>query len=459
MQAAAIKMIFILVAFFTSATRATETVQFPQDFQWCVATAGHQIEGDNIHSDWWAWEQLPGKIANGDRSGKASFHRERMEEDVQIMRNLGVKTYRFSVEWSRIEPTEGDFNDEAIAYYLKELRLLKENNIRPMVTLHHFVQPQWFTASGGWKRQDSPNLFLRYVKKVEEHFGAEVDYWVTFNEPMVLLFAGYGNGVFPPGETSWDFWEQKLNLLRAHAQAYRYMHEKARQRGQKIKIGMAHHLRPLKSTGFITEKFLPFVDYLLNWNIPVALKTGEVVGLKRIEILGVPLFPLKKKAVLDEIKDTQDFVGINYYTREAIHLNFKPPFIHRLPLEGLRASDLNWGLDPEGFYEVLKLAHQQFPEIPFYITENGISDSTDELRPEYILTHLRQLHKAMTELPHKIEGYCYWSLMDNFEWAEGFWPRFGLFEVEYENGGKRIVRPSALLIEKIFRTHALPDEI
>lgn len=428
---------------------------FSKDFKWCVATAGHQVEGDNFNSDWWEWEQQKGRIANGDKSGKASFHIDRMEEDVSLMKSIGANAYRFSMEWSRFEPKEGEFDESAVALYRKELDLLKKAGIEPVVTIHHFVQPQWFTATGGFERKDAPELFLRYVKKLEQEFGKDVRYWVTFNEPTVVLNSGYGQGLWPPGETYWRHWDPMMGILKSHVLAYRYLHEKAKEAGREVYIGMAHHIRPaVPNGGWLIGKLLPEVDYLFNWAIPVALKTGEVRGFTTKGFWYFRI-PWRKRIQMDELKNTQDYFGLNYYTREYIGLSLKPPFLTRTPMPGLTGTDLNWGIDPEGFFEVLKKVHETFPDQPIFITENGLADSKDQWREKFVVDHLTQLHRAMTELNHKVIGYCHWSLMDNFEWHEGFWPRFGLFEVDFKNGGERKARPSLERIQKIFKTGEL----
>jgi beta-glucosidase len=427
---------------------------FPKDFQWCVATAGHQIEGDNVHSDWWAFEQTPGAIKNGEKSGKAAYHLERMKEDVKIMKDLGVRTYRFSIEWSRLEPEEGKYDEAAIEHYRSELKLLKEAGIHPMVTIHHFVQPQWFSAGGGWNRDDAPEVFLTYVKRLEKEFGSQVHYWITFNEPTVLLIEGYGEGFFPPAQKNWKIWKPGIQILKAHALAYRYLHEKAKERGQEIEVGLAHHLRPVSSRQFLLKKPVAYADNLLNWALPLALKTGTLHAFEAKNFLGLTI-PIPKTIELPEIKGTQDFLGINYYTREDISLSLKKPFLLRDPFPGLEASELNWGLDPEGFYEVFKQAKEHFPDMPFFVTENGLADSKDRWRGNYLVTHLKELYRAISELKVDIRGYCHWSLMDNFEWHQGFTPRFGLFEVDYANGGARKPRPSAAVARRIFRSNSL----
>ena len=446
--------LFIILFVYFSFTQAQE---FPKEFEWCVATAGHQIEGDNIHSDWWQWEKTPGHIHNNEKSGKASYHMDRLQEDVNLMASIHVKTYRFSIEWSRIEPQQGQFDEKAIAHYKKEIALLKKKNIKPMVTLHHFVQPHWFTSSGGWERPDSPEIFLKYTEKVVAELGNEVDIWTTFNEPTVLLLGGYIFGVSPPGKSSWNFWTPMVNILKAHAKAYHHLHKMAKQAGRTIQVGIAHHIRPIVAAGFLESIGVPYADYLLNWNIPIAVTTGKLKGVIPRHFLGMTI-PFPGEKTFEELKNTQDFIGINYYTREYIDLQFFPLNLIRDPLPHIKEKTvLNWGIDPEGFGEVITLAHKEFPTLPFYITENGLADKDDKYRAKYVVSHLKVLNETMNKLSHPIQGYCYWSLMDNFEWLEGFDPRFGLYEVDYKNKGERKARPSLEVIKNIFKTNTLPD--
>lgn len=444
----------MLLVFFLLSSVNSMAQTFPKGFQWCVATSGHQVEGDNIHSDWWHWEQQPGKIAGGQRSGKASHHIQRLEEDIALIKSIGATTYRFSIEWSRIEPKAGEFDEQGIAHYRRKLKLLKEAGIEPLVTIHHFVQPQWFTAAGGFVQKDSPQIFMRYVQKLQQEFGSEIRYWITFNEPTVVLNSGFGLAEWPPGERYWKHWDPMIGILKSHALAYHYLHAQARAAGRQIQVGMAHHIRPAVPGNWLMRQLLPQVDYLFNWAIPVALKTGEVKGFTT---KGFWFFriPWRMQTQMEDLKNTQDFIGINYYTREYVDLSFLPPFLTRTPMPGLTGSDLNWGIDPEGFFEVLKQAHEVFPDQPFFITENGLADAKDQWREEFVVSHLKQLHRVINELGHKVEGYCHWSLIDNFEWHHGFGPRFGLFEVDYANGGQRKARPSLQRIQQIFKSNSL----
>lgn len=421
--------------------------KFPADFKFCVSTAAHQIEGNNTHSDWWAWEKLPGKIKNGDRSGLADDHWNRILEDIAWMKWLGVKRYRFSIEWARIEPRQGKWNYAALAHYVFEIEALKVAGIEPMITLHHFTLPKWFQDGGGWMRKDAPLLFEHYVDFVVRELsdnGVEVRDWITFNEPMVTIAAGYLAGVVPPERK--DLLSLKaepvLQLLRAHARAYHRIHDIADANGQTVRVGMAHHLRAFKAARWwnpLDHAAAKALERVTNWAIPEALETGRYK-------FRIP-FTLHVNEKIEDLAGTQDFVGVNYYTRDVVRFtgNGAMP-IEVSVMPGSETTDLGWEIYPEGFGYVLRESAKRYPGKPIVITENGIADASDSKRSEFLRTHLDQVLNAIKD-GAPVEGYCHWSLLDNFEWIEGFTPRFGLLEVDYKTF-KRTPRKSAELFRE-----------
>jgi beta-glucosidase len=426
-------------------------LKFPEQFKWCVATSAHQIEGNNLHNDWWAWENLiPSKIKNADKSGMATDHWNRYAEDTQIMAAMGITQYRFSIEWSRIEPIQGNFDLEAIKHYRDEIIELKKNGIAPMVTLHHFTSPKWFADLGGWGQKDSVVQFRKYVEFVNKNLGSYVETWITFNEPMVMIAGGYVDGVFPPGIRDWEKVALPVkHILLAHGEAYRELHK-----NKLARVGIAHHLRVMHAY----HKTNPIEWYLahklsksFNWAIPNALKDGELS-------INIPT-KIKFKEKLAGIKGTQDFLGVNYYSRDMVKFTpkGKDPLVI-LPNEKSKKTDINWEIYPEGFGKVLEDIHNIFPDLPIYITENGLADKDDKNRTAFIRDHLIQVHKAIAKgMP--IKGYCHWSLMDNFEWAEGYHPRFGLYHVDYKTF-ERTPRKSALYYKSIIEKNGFsPSEI
>jgi beta-glucosidase len=403
---------------------ATKQILFPSQFKWCVATAAHQIEGGNKNNDWWEWEHsIPSKIKNNDSSVIATDHWNRLDLDTNLMKELGVNQYRFSIEWSRIEPKEGEFDQVAMNHYRHEIDLLKQNGISPMITLHHFTSPIWFTHKGGWTNEKSPEQFLKFVYYVRTQLGESVSHWVTFNEPMVMLLGGYANGVFPPGIKDWKKVATPLkNILKAHSLAYYELHKNSN-----AQVGMAHHLRIFEPYSklnpvdwYLASKF----ENAFNWTIPNSLYSGTIH-------VSVPTM-IKVDEELPELKGTQDYFGLNYYSRDFIKYTPKGENIASIVLkEKADLTDLNWEIYPHGIFRILKKINQQYNELPIYITENGIADRNDSKRSDFIKNHLKEIYDAINS-GIDVRGYCHWSLMDNFEWNEGYSARFGLYQMDYK---------------------------
>lgn len=447
-------MLTILILGFLLSTNTWGAVQFPNDFKWCVATSAHQIEGDNRHSDFWNWERQAGRIENGDRSGMAANHWNLVKEDTALIKGLGAGMYRMSVEWAKIEPEQGKFDQRALDHYRDEILHLRSQGIEPMVTLHHFTHPQWFMAQGGWAGSKAPELFDRYVQRVYLALGDQVEWWVTINEPMVLLLHSYVEGIFPPGLKDFKSAEAPLvGMLEAHARAYHRLKTMAYLSQRPAKIGLAHHLRVFEGhhqKGFFKNLanawFAGILDNAWNWALMDALKTGRL----RLRIPTVVSINRKIK----DLKETQDFIGINYYSRDHVELTLgeKEPFRRRVP-EGAPVTDIGWEIYPEGLFEVLSHVQERYRKLglDIYILENGLADHRDQMRSRFMRDHLRQVHRAIQNgIP--VKGYCHWSLIDNFEWALGFAPRFGLFEVDYKTF-KRTPRRSALVFREIIRNN------
>ena len=425
----------------------SQTLNFPENFQWCVATASHQIEGNNKDSDWWEFERRPGTIKHNDKSIKATDHWNRLEEDTQILVDLGVKSYRFSLEWAKIEPKEGQWNKDALEHYKKEILLLKKNNINPMVTLHHFSLPLWFAKKGGWANKQAPQYFQKYITKVYNHLGdLGVSSWATFNEPTWNLISGYVTGEFPPGKKDIKLLKDPLKgVILSHGLAYKTLHQLAK--NKPIKVGLVQNLNvfiPLRWWNPLDHYAKSILDNVYNWSILNTIKNGHF----KVN------FPtaFKDDSPMPQLKNTLDFLGVNYYTRQFIKFMFSPPFIKAqtmAPKE--KITEMGWEIYPKGIYTMAKKAHQTFPRLPIFITENGIGDKTDKKRPQFIKEHLFYIHKLLQErIP--ILGYCYWTLIDNFEWAHGYKPRFGLYNLDLKTL-KRTPRNSAKIYSEIIKNN------
>ncbi len=402
---------------------------FPKDFLWGSATSSHQVEGHNANNDWWLWEK-GGRVK--ERSGDAARQYELFDDDFALAQKLSHNAHRFSIEWSRVEPREGEFNETEVDHYRRVLDSLLGRSLIPVVTLHHFTSPQWFVREGGWLDPKAAQRFSRYVRKMAEVFKDKVRYWVTINEPLVLAYNGYLIGQWPPGEKSfWTAWRMIHRCLKAHHQAYRDIHA-AYSSSQKPLVGIAHNLRP-------------FAACPVKSNILCAIHAR----------LRHYLFNMY---FLERSEKTTDFIGVNYYEREFISHDSQ----NKLGLLGdncnlaHRHSDhvnqMGWGLFPEGLSEVLRWLKKY--NKPILITENGTAEDDDRDRAHFIIAHLKEVESAIAEgIP--VKGYFYWSLIDNFEWDKGFDRRFGLVEVDYKTFERRM-RPSAYILKEIIERRALP---
>lgn len=409
--------------------------QFPKNFKWCVATSAHQIEGGNIHSDWWQWEQQ-GKVANKENTEKAADHWNRVDSDVDLISKLNANAYRFSVEWAKIEPKEGEWNSSVLNHYKNEIRILRSKGIEPMITLHHFTLPKWVAEKGGWEWNEISRFFERYTNKVYEALNenGDVRMWITINEPTVFLAAGYLAGVFPPGKIIGlpDLRIPIVNILKAHGAAYHAIKRLASKNKHSVQVTIVHSLRAFDPKHWwnpLDQLITYYIEKIFNWAIITAAVTGDLK-------MKIP-FLISIDETIPEAKNTSDFIGFNYYNHDLVGFSFKFPFHTFEPTPGAPTNDLGWEIYPRGIYRIVKEIHRRFPGRAIYITENGLADANDSKRKDYIEDHLIWLHRAISE-GVGVEGYCHWSLMDNFEWDKGYMPRFGLYEVDYGTQNRKL---------------------
>jgi beta-glucosidase len=410
--------------------------RFPRGFLWGASTSSHQVEGDNRWNDWWEYEQL-GRLPH--ISGEACRHYERFEQDFDLARSWGHNAQRFSIEWSRIEPSEGTWNIAALAHYREVIRALRERGLEPVVTLHHFTNPAWFSRSGGWLRSDSAAVFARYVEHTVRNLGAEVKYWLTINEPTVYVIQGYINGEWPPFSKS--AWLKAAiafrNLSRAHVAAYQMLH---RSRSD-IMVGFAHNASLIE----------PCSARRKSDRVAAALR-DLIWNRAFLYLLGARPYNLRQAA------RNLDFIGLNYYTRTIVRssgwgigavLGHTCQLTHhhsRGPI-----SAIGWEVYPAGLKAVLE-NFSQFG-LPLLVTENGIATEDESLRREFVIKHLESLAGAL-EKGVDVIGYLYWSLIDNFEWALGTRPRFGLAAVDYSTQ-QRLPRPCVEDYSRVCRENQL----
>jgi beta-glucosidase len=424
------------------------TFTFPRGFLWGTATAAHQVEGNNNNNQWWAWELEMGRIAQGHKSGLACdwWAGGRWREDFDRAAESHQNAHRFSVEWSRIQPEPNRWNEDALDRYREMLRGLTERGLTPMVTLHHFTHPFWMEELGGWKNPESPALFARFVRKTVEALKEYATLWCTINEPNVYAAAAYLLGTFPPGEKNLrSFFTVMENLLCGHAQAYKIIHELQPQASAGLAINY-RSFRPHRSWLPLDAGVAGFQAHHFNNLAPLILHHGR--ARTALGMLKIPA-----------AKGTQDFLGINYYTRDQVAFSLRRPgdlFARRFFRSTAALGDTGYlANEPEGMFEALKWAGQF--GVPIMVSENGIEDATDQLRPRYLVEHIHQVWHALNyNIP--IKGYFHWTLVDNFEWERGWTQRFGLWELDVETQVRR-KRPSADLYAEICRENALTSEM
>jgi beta-glucosidase len=423
------------------------TYHFPRGFLWGTATAAHQVEGNNTNNNWWAWEAQPGKITNGDKSGLAcDWWSGRWREDFDRAAEARQNAHRLSIEWSRIQPAPDRWDEYALDRYREMLRGLYERNLTPLVTLHHFTDPIWVEERGGWENPEIVTWFTNFVKKAVEALREYASTWITINEPNVLIGLGYASDVFPPGNGSlFSAAKATANILRAHASAYRAIHGIQPQ----ARVGMAVQIRQMMArTGWSPFDRLTawMTDRSFNQLFPQALATGTL------------RYPFWRQS-LPEVKGTQDFFGLNYYTRDLVNFSLLKAghlFARRTFPKDADLSDTGFiANDPPGIYQALKWA-KSF-KLPIIITENGVENADDELRQRYILQHLHQVWRAVN-FNWGIKGYFYWTLVDNFEWDRGWTQRYGLWELDIATQARRR-RPSVDLYAEICKTNGISSEV
>jgi beta-glucosidase len=426
---------------------ARATFHFPRGFLWGCGTSSHQVEGNNKNNNWWAWEGQPGRILNGDKSGLAcDWWNGRWREDFDRAAEGNQNAQRFSLEWSRIQPTPDRWDEDALDRYREMTRGLIERDMTPLVTLHHFSDPLWLAEKGGWENEAVVDDFVRYTRKVVEALQEYVTYWVTINEPNLIAVLGYLFGDWPPGKTDLGAALRVFTILvRAHAAAYHAIHEVQRE----ARVGIALNVRPLLPAhpGSPLDRLVAGVQSsMMNEFFPRALQSG---------VLRFPGWFRR----MPEAKGTQDYLGINYYTQELVSFNLTHAgelFGSRCCPEGAEVSETGYIANlPQGLFDTLKWG-MKFG-VPMIITENGVEDSKDVLRPRYLIQHVHQAWRAVN-FNYPVKGYFHWSLVDNFEWERGWTQRFGLWELDVETQRRR-KRPSADLYAEICKENGLSSEM
>ncbi|PJE50493.1 MAG: hypothetical protein COV29_03740 [Candidatus Yanofskybacteria bacterium CG10_big_fil_rev_8_21_14_0_10_36_16] len=410
---------------------------FPKNFLWGSSTSSHQVEGGNFNN-WSVWEKSESRIKNLESrikepgfknqfppyvfdkwpspsdienyiSGKSADHYNRFQEDFDIAKSLGHTCHRLSIEWSRIEPKEGEFDEKEIKHYQQVVSALKERGIEPFITIWHWTLPLWLRDKGGLLAKDFPEHFARYSEKIVKPLSKlGVKFWITINEPNVITGASYLKGQWPPQKKNYFAYNKALkNLIYAHKKSYSAI----KKIDASLNVGIAKNQIFAEAKGFFNK----IIKHLFNqyWNFNF----------------------------LNKIKNHQDFIGLNHYFHKTIGGNNKNE----------KTSDMRWELYPKAMYSVLKDLEKY--NKPVYITENGLADMRDKHREWFIKESLKNIHQAIEE-GIDVRGYMHWSLLDNFEWDKGFWPRFGLVEIDHKTL-ERTIRPSAYKFSEIIKQNDL----
>ena len=408
------------------------------------------MEGDNTNSDWWEFENKPGSPCS-EPSGTAIEHYKRFAGDIALLAKLGFNTYRFSVEWARIEPSEGAFDAAALDHYRRVVEAVRKARLTPMVTLNHFTLPIWVARKGGWLSPNTPGLFARFSRKVAEALGDNVDWYCTLNEPGMVALGGYmGAFTFPPGLTGVANWKQAIaTQLEAHRRARNVI--KGLRPDTRVGLTNAMHEWESNPGGTPLMKYLRRMcedvfleacredDFIgVQTYTRMSVKAPRAVGLVAGAALGVPAVEAR----------------LAMYAR---NLQKSGPVDQDTEPSAVRRTQIGWEYRPQAVAVAVRRAAEMLPGMPIVVTEHGISTADDAERVEFITEGLTALHNVIADgIP--LRGYVHWSAFDNFEWAHGYKMNFGLIGVD-RTTQRRIIKPSARLLGEIARTNKLtvPD--
>ncbi|MDX6770092.1 MAG: family 1 glycosylhydrolase [Elusimicrobiota bacterium] len=396
----------------------------PAPFWWGAGGSAFQMEGEPADSDWRRWTRQPGRIADGTDAERAARFWAQPEKELDLARELGATMYRLSIAWERVEPEPGRWDDAALDRYERILSAMRRRGLEPLVTLHHFALPGWLADKGGLTAEEFPERYAAYASRVVRRLSrgpGRVRWWMTFNEPMVLVTGGYLLGEWPPGLRSpLEAKRAAEGLVRAHTRAVAALRADT-ELPRDLKLSVAYHWRPVDAAGW--GPLDPFVawagDRLLNRWFLEAIRAGE----------------------------TLDYLGVNYYGRTVVRRADRWPFVALDEGLGVR-SDLGWVVHPEGLGRALRDASAAYG-LPLLVAENGVADASDRLRPDFLRAHLAEVRRAR-EAGIPVIGYLHWALTDNFEWAKGLAPRFGLVALDHETG-RRSPRPSFRVYRDLIR--------
>ncbi len=423
------------------------TFHFPTGFLWGTSTSAYQVEGNNTNTNWYQWEQIPNKIFENQTAGNAcDWWSGKWKEDMDRAELTHQNAHRLSIEWSRIQPEIDRWDEYSLDHYREIMRGLRDRGISPLVTLHHFTEPIWLSEIGGWENDLITSYFEKYVNKVVEALKEYCNLWIPINEPNVLAHQAYIEGNFPPGKNSLQSSFIALsNMIKAHISAYSTI----KRISSTSRIGTAINYRafwPESKINPFDKLMTKFLDHQFNDSFMNALKFGKL------------RYALKNEKISD-VHGFFDFVGINYYSGDEVKFNLlkrKELFHQRTYPKLSEISEHGFIANvPGGFEKAIRWALKF--NCPIIITENGIEDSNDSLRPQYLVEHVHEVWRA-ANLNNQLKGYFHWTLVDNFEWERGWSQRFGLWRLNLQDQ-TRIRTRSVDLFSQICKTNSLSGEM
>ncbi|WP_018247646.1 GH1 family beta-glucosidase [Orenia marismortui] len=443
---------------------------FPKDFIWGSATASYQVEGAfdedaKGESIWDRFSHTPGKVENGDTGDVACDHYHRYKEDIALMKEIGIDSYRLSISWSRILPEgKGEINQQGLDFYRNLIDELLKAGIKPAITIYHWDLPQALQDEGGWANRQTVKYFVDYAEILFNEFGDVVSQWITHNEPYVVAVHGHLTGSHAPGIKDPKVAMQVAhNILLSHGLTVK----KYRELELDGEIGITLNLTssyPNSNSQEDNEAAKRMEACINGWFLEPLFK-GKYPE-KLIELYGAKFNQLDIRAGdMDIIKEEIDFLGINYYSRSLVRHNEDSDFFK---IEGVKPEDskytaMDWEIYPDGLYDLLIKVNREYTQKPLYITENGaafddeISEDGrvhDQERINYLKSHFQRAYKTIKEgVP--LKGYYVWSLMDNFEWAYGYDKRFGIIYIDYNKDRKRILKDSAYWYQNVIANNTL----
>lgn len=446
-------------------------LKFGKDFIFGVSTSAYQIEGaiaegGRSPSIWDIFSRTPGNIHGEDTGDVACDHYHRFREDVALMAEIGIDAYRFSISWPRIFPEKGKYNPEGMEFYKKLIDELSKKGIKATVTLYHWDMPEWlYEMCGGWLNRDSVKWFKEYAIKVFEELNDSVKFWITFNEPQCSSYLGYGNGFHAPGHKN-----MREALIAAHHILLSHGAAVEAFRGfdfKDSKIGIALNLTPAYPASDSKEDMeaaYRFDGFMNRWYLDPVFKASYPEEMEEIYKGFLGEFDFIKNGDLEKISIKNDFLGVNYYSRQLVKFSQNSRLNFEVAHGNFERTTMDWEIVPEALNNLILRLRKEYTRIPIYITENGaafndrISEDGkihDDKRINYLREHLIKVAE-LNEKGANIRGYYVWSLIDTLEWSYGYEKRFGIIFVDYETQ-KRIFKDSALWYKNLIKERGLKE--